>query len=292
MRTFLLACLLWGGTAAASVVPPGAERQLKSKPVTEFFADDSAHFSELIDPIVDQFQQTVAAYGGTVTKQLDWDSNIVNATAYIIGNEWRIVAFGGLYRLEGMTDDGFQLAICHEAGHLLGGFPYYPGISHATSEGQADYFGAQICARSIWRAQLAANHAAYLRAPQAVKDACSDAWEQVADVELCGRIAVTAQDLIANLSPDLRVSLETPDPSVSPATIFSGYPTPQCRIDTYLRGALCDAAWDFSLIPGRDVGAVNSIEAEAEAHRYSCHKARSAAAARPSCWYSQRVDLP
>jgi hypothetical protein len=276
-------------SALARISPDSRLESVKLRPIAEFAPADELRFNELVDEIVDQFQDTVRAYGGTLVKDVNWNSAIVNATAHVIGSKWTIVAFGGLYRVDGLSQDGFQLAICHEAGHLLGGYPNYGGSTTSTSEGQSDYFAAHVCAKKVWASQALSNQAAFDAAPESVRDACRDAWSDSTDAHLCARVAVAAERLIAALSRDMALSLTTPDTRVAVATIYSGYPQPQCRIDTYYRGALCGADWDFALIPGR-AHPLNGIDAETEAHLYSCHESRQPAAARPACWYVQRVD--
>lgn len=223
-------------------------------------------------------------------KELDWDSRTVNATAYIRGDIWTIFAWGGLYRVEGMTDDSFQLAICHEAGHIMGGFPFYSSTVDATSEGQADYFAAQVCARKLWAENKSENEARFASAPPAVQQRCRDAWPTSESAHLCARIAAAGENLIKVLSPNSPVLLTTPDSQVAAATFFSSYPTPQCRVDNYFRGALCNVEWDFLSIPGFGTLDRNSTDVEALAHRVSCGQRQIPAGARPECWYKQRVD--
>lgn len=276
-------------SARASVVSPQQQAKLSARPTPEFVGGEE-RFNELIDEVVDGFQGTVRAYGGTLVKQADWNSKTVNATAYIRGDIWKILAWGGLYRVKGMTDDSFQLAICHEAGHIMGGFPFYNGAIDATSEGQSDYFAAQVCARLLWNDNAAENAAKFALAPPSVQQRCRDTWPTSESAHLCARIAIAGEHLIAVLTPDTPVLFTTPDSQVAATTFFSSYPTPQCRVDTFFRGALCNTEWDFLSIPGFGATDRNGIDVEVLAHRVSCSLGQIPAGARPECWYKQRAE--
>ena len=285
----VLSTLVLTQSAQATVVSPQQQAQLSKLPVPEFVGAED-RFNELIDEVVTAFQRTVAAHGGTLVKEADWDSKFVNATAYIRGDVWKILVWGGLFRVEGMTDDSFQLAICHEAGHIMGGFPFYNGGINATSEGQSDYFAAHVCARLLWEENATENEAIFATAPPSVQQRCRNAWPTSESAHLCARIAVAGEKLMAVLTPNSPVLLTNPDSQVAAITLFSGYPTTQCRVDTYFRGALCNVEWDFLSIPGFGALDRNSTDVELQAHRVSCSQGQIPAGARPECWYMQRVD--
>lgn len=289
MRFFLriLVSVVLASPAFGEVVSQDIQRNLKPQSASAFTGGNEARFNELIEAVVVALQETANAYDGTLVKEANWSSNNVNATATVDGDTWKIIAWGGLYRLKGMTDDSYQMAICHEAGHLFGGFPFYNGAIRATSEGQADYFAAHVCSAKIWQHDAMQNQAAYDHAPDAVKEACQASQR---DPALCTRIALAGEHLLAVLTAGARLALTTPDAAVAAETFFSAYPGAQCRIDTYFRGALCAAEWDLNHIPGFALLPRNGLAAEREAMNVSCHRGRRPEGARPACWYFQRVD--
>jgi hypothetical protein len=249
-----------------------------------------ARFNALIDEVAKTVEPTVRARGGHIEQLAEWESDSVNATAYRTGDVWTIRVWGGLYRAPGVDEDGFQLAVCHEAGHLLGGFPFYNGAIAASSEGEADYYSAYVCAPRLWRAQAERNAQAFQAAPAAVKAACLKAHPAAADAAVCARIAVAGEKMLNALSGGGGLSLATPSTDTATVTLFSAYPEPQCRVDTYFRGALCARPWDMRTIPGYGQDPLNGMDAERDALAHSCNSEVQPDGARPACWFSQRVE--
>jgi len=72
---------------------------------------------------------------------------------------------------------------------------------------------------------------------------CQSAWENPADQATCMRFAMAGEN-IAHLFKALKkidtdLSFETPD-SNKANKIDDKHPHPQCRMDTYFQGSLCD----------------------------------------------------
>ncbi len=180
-----------------------------------------------------------------------WENSDVNAYATItevetspgIMTQQRVIAmFGGLARHPMMTVDGFALVACHEIGHHFGGYPR-KGESFASAEGQADYYGTSKCLRHVFagenNVQLMARRPVDLTARLRCKTAFPKNPE---DAAICMRSAMAGITLAMTLgslgsSPEI-VTLKTPEREVVTETNVS-YPTTQCRLDTYFRGALC-----------------------------------------------------
>jgi hypothetical protein len=78
-----------------------------------------------------------------ITYDLLWSSPTINAQAWIAGDAKNVTIYGGLARHPSMTRAGLALAIAHETGHHLGGFPLDPEIRWMTWQGQADYWAAR-----------------------------------------------------------------------------------------------------------------------------------------------------
>src|SRR5262249_54767545 len=149
-----------------------------------------------------------------------------------------------------VTSDGFSIILCHEIGHHLGGFPF---LSYwIADEGQADYYATQVCARLIWKDQVETNASFRASVDPLAKASCDQIWTQEADQDLCYRITKAAESLgvlVSSLDGSPLPQWSTPDLSVVDVTWdFHSYA--QCRMDTYLAGALCTKTFDNTVIPG------------------------------------------
>src|SRR3990167_7373924 len=120
---------------------------------------DEQTFNEVINE-VEQFYKPLIKdlYGADLQIARNWEDPEVNAYAERDGNTWIVQMFGGLARRPEITRDGFQMVVCHEVGHHLGGFPFVN--RWAANDGQSDYFATQSCAKEIWGSQVKENQKA------------------------------------------------------------------------------------------------------------------------------------
>jgi hypothetical protein len=167
------------------------------------------------------------------------------------GPAYVVTLFGGLLASERLNADGFRIVLCHELSHHFGGAPRRSappewdgpkapnGKSLTTSEAQADYAATQTCFRKLVAGQ---NHRELLSTegltPRAVA-LCDQVWGPESDDSfICQRSASGAYNLL-RLVLDFQISFETPSKSEALMTEVESYPPRQCRLDTYLAGALC-----------------------------------------------------
>jgi hypothetical protein len=249
----------------------------------ESSADDSAmiedrveetRFQGLLTQLQQQYDPVFRAAGRTLTVQADWNDARVNA--YATRDELQnpvLVAPGGLARFPGVTSEALTAIFCHELGHFLGGAPKArrgssEKLSWSSAEGQADYFAATKCMKRLF-SDAVENRARLARLPaerqSALRETCGTDTQ-------CMRIAAAGEDAarvyaaIRNARPP---SLRQRD-GERPAQVNLGHPSPQCRLDTFVSGALCDAPAEADF-DERDpeVGACRS----------------GTPGARPGCWY-------
>jgi hypothetical protein len=90
----------------------------------------------------------------SITYQIDWLNDDVNAIAFIQGGRRYVRLYGGLIRHRYMELEGIGLVLSHEIGHHYAGDPKYPN-SWASCEGQSDYWGALIAQRKVWWGEYA-----------------------------------------------------------------------------------------------------------------------------------------
>lgn len=242
-----------------------------------------AEFNQVIDHALEVYQPIFSQFGATLEIERLWSNNTVNASAdQPSPTRWRVRMYGGLARRPEITADGFAMVICHEFGHHLAGYPYVQ--SWAANEGQSDVFATSACAYRLFDST---NHELTAKAreelPADMKSKC-DAARPEADRDICYRAILAGKslgDLLAG-GPD-KVAFNTPDTSVVSRT-NNQHPAAQCRLDSYVAGALCGASkWNYDLIPGKGMVNRNSIDAQNEAFAHSCVEGPGA---RPRCWFA------
>lgn len=198
----------------------------------------------------------------------DWNSKINNIYAEMKDDQWsknwRIILHGGLARRMQLSKDGLYLAICHEIGHLVGGFPLQDYTKYST-EGEADYYAAHVCARKIFGAMEKKQK---LNSLGVKVDICDKNFDNEFDRNVCYRSVFAAKSLadtiyVAN-KQTRPPEIDEIDSYVAKVTVQLHSPA-QCRLQTFIAGILCDKPWDDKKIPmERNAVCLNS---------------------RPKCWY-------
>lgn len=243
-----------------------------------------AQFNNAIERVESIYAPLVAQEGGRLVISRAWSDSTVNAYAQRSGSDWKVSMFGGLARHATITEDGMSLVVCHEIGHHIGGAPKKASIwsnSWASNEGQSDYFANLKCLRRVFlNEDNAAVIAAMPNIPAALTDACTSAWANKADQDICIRGGM-AGDSVAKLFAALRsaapANFETPDAAVVSST-DDNHPAHQCRLDTYFQGSLCNV--DFN----------ENVETASEVSG-TCHGTLGhTSGLRPSCWFKAKVQ--
>ncbi len=207
---------------------------------------DEALFNATIDKVEAIYAPIFSARGKNLLIERKWTDGTVNAYAQQTGNTWKVSMFGGLARHAAITADGFATVVCHEIGHHIGGQPKkksWFGSSWASNEGQADYFATSKCLRKFMENDDNATINADMEIPAFVVEKCEEQFTTEKDLEMCKRGAMAGLSL-ADLFKDLRnlttpLKFDTPDTRVV-STTDHNHPQPQCRLDTYWNGSLCD----------------------------------------------------
>jgi hypothetical protein len=241
-----------------------------------------AQFNGIIDKVEHMYAPIVSSEGGKLVVERKWTDATVNAYAQRAGSDWKVSMFGGLARHDTITEDGFSLVICHEIGHHIGGAPKKASMwsnTWASNEGQADYFATLKCLRRVFLNDDNAAIVAGMTVPAALSEKCAAQWSSDADRLICIRGGM-AGDSVAKLFAALRqqapAEFSTPDARIVTAT-DDNHPATQCRLDTYLQGALCS-------VPFSDDVAQDS-EVTGQCHGSNSHSI----GLRPSCWFKASV---
>ncbi|MFN9067666.1 MAG: hypothetical protein ACK5V3_10590, partial [Bdellovibrionales bacterium] len=235
-------------------------------------------FNAIISKIDQIYSPVVKQLGGRLSLKGQWSSERLNAGARQMFGSWQVQITGGLARHPELSQDAFALIICHELGHHIAGFPFAePSMplegKWAASEGQADYFSTQVCARRLWKDELNLNTQFRFKVNEQIRFQCDRLWKNKSDQNLCYRILSASQSMtrtMAAIKGQAAPDFATPD-KTRVETSLSSHPPIQCRMDTVLKGALCKASFNESLIPGKKTpGGRFGIEAEKEAAMNSC----------------------
>ncbi len=292
---------LLGAIIAISSVNCFASQLPGLQPITT-----EAEFAEVIHEVTDTLvgarQSTALGRGGSnwnFRLDLRWSEDSPEAFSFVNSpRDFEIDFFGGFARYPGVTRDIVTLAACHESGHILSGYPMIAGNSTA-GEGQADYFAAHTCARAVWLKNGHQNALyANLSDPRA-KLLCDRAWDTLSERNLCYRTIFTAEALLTVLykmdkptHPGLVAAvIGHPDPNQATAMNLD-YPSEQCRLDSFVNGAICTGLFDLGHVPYLDTGWVeNSPEDAALSARYSCgNQPGIYNGARPRCWFNSHFQ--
>lgn len=278
--------------AQASILPPN---NLHLEDNLNMIANmTEEEFRAIIDGVVQHYEAPAAEQKAVIKVNADWSNSTVNASAQQMGKSWIINMYGGLARRQEVTPDGFAMVVCHELGHHFAGFPL-KGSSWASNEGQSDYFATQSCARRVWADQKELNAEFRTQVGEFEKNKCDDTFEAQEDRDLCYRTAAAGYslaNLLSKLGNSPTPAFDTPDTKVVSRT-NGNHPAAQCRLDTYLQGALCGKVFDPLVIPGKKHRrGQGSLEAEQEAAKYSCTELDALEQGlRPTCWYRSRLTL-
>lgn len=241
-------------------------------------------FNSVIDKADAVYAPIVKTHGAYLNFNRLWTDSTVNASAYQSGDDWEVNMYGGLARRPEVTVDGFTLVVCHELGHHLAGFPY---SSWAANEGQSDFFATHKCAPTLWAEDKAENAKAREVVDAEPKKQCDEIYKTEDAQNLCYRIAMAGKSL-ANLLGALNG--KTPDWSTPDTRVVrrtdNNHPQAQCRLDTYMAGAVCLSEFDKMVIPGTG----NSLKSEEESSLHHCTKSRQFdVGLRPTCWFKPRL---
>lgn len=241
-------------------------------------------FHDLLDSIEAFYQPIFSLHGAQLIVNRNWESSKVNAFAWKTGFDWHIDMIGGLARRGEVTPDGFLMVACHEIGHHIAGFPFYPGMQ-SSSEGQSDYFAAQSCLKNIWKNEESTNKKSRKTVHFEAKKKCNQIYNTTEEQNLCYRISMAGRSVAILIS---NLDLDTELPEFNTPNLFEVedsiefHPDAQCRLDTFFNGALCKTHFLLETIP----------ENELEANENSCSRRNGIRIGnKPRCWYSPSEKL-
>ena len=234
---------------------------------------DMDEMDRILGEIHNVYDPILSNFGYSLNVDVQWYNSDVNADVRMSGKTIMMRIFGGLARRPEMTSDAMSLVVCHEIGHVLGGIPTYSDRVSA-NEGQSDYYATLACSRNLWLGKS-------LTEPEEldsfVKTNCDKQHRTRAAQLTCYKGMDAGLHLAKLLSFGGQVSYTTPDKNVVSRTQDS-HPQAQCRLDTYVAGALCQKSWQNSSIPKERI----------EQAQFSClYNDNYLTGMRPTCWFKR-----
>lgn len=195
------------------------------------------------------------------------------------GGNLEVVVNTGLLNRPNLTPDGLRMVICHELGHIFGGAPRKSipaewdgavandGRSFFSSEGQADYYASASCFHRVVRGSDHRKALADTTPTARAERQCNNHLGTNSEESLiCQRAAAGGENML-QLNHTFPISYETPSRDIAEKVLADAYPDRQCRLDTFLSGAVCRN--DMPLTMDFDNAGSNDCQG----------------AVRPLCWY-------
>lgn len=200
-------------------------------------------FNKVLDDFTKVYAPIVKEKGYRLSIDRKWSSDTINASTTVSGDKWIIYAYGGLARYPSMDSDTYLAVMLHEIGHHLGG---YPARGWASNEGQSDYYatlkGMRIMRDAGYKFKNNINNSVI---PESVVKKCTIQHKTTNDIQFCVKSAAVGHALASVLNSLQNSSVpvdfdKESGPKVDKTN--NNHPKAQCRLHTYLNGAICGAS--------------------------------------------------
>ncbi len=212
-------------------------------------------FSKVIHRIESLYLNDFLEKGLIVNFNYDWEMSYFSAWAHDDAPPvYSLNFWGGMARIPGMNEYGWAFIVCHEVGHLLGGAPYNDIKFYlwASAEGQADYFASAHCLKRYF-----SNYpykGIKINLAESVVKQCEGNFHCLNSAKAADSFSKVLNYLLRDKN---EASIQKRSYNKVSKTIFSSYPSKQCRVDTILNAGLCDNdfhnlnSWDCLQGPGK-----------------------------------------
>lgn len=275
-----LICIFLLPLSQANDCPFGSTRNTnvnnKSRVISSVNTDSSKEndFHLVVRKVEDTYKSTFVKKSLRLVIRKNWEDWVAKAEMDYSKKQAIIYIGGGHLREAEIDKDAFTIIMCHEIGHLIGGYPLHENDSRSV-EGQADYFATSKCIKRIWRNDLENIKAAEFLLPNAIKTECSNQYTGDS-YYICLRTMKAAEKLGAyfNKNDDRGAfrSLDMPDKRNLGYT-WPGASFSQCRVDTFVQGALCNVNPHELMSPENELDGACST------------KKGNSIGSRPKCWF-------
>ncbi len=188
------------------------------------------------------------------------DSPVEVASADSDGKNYKLIHYKGLVNNPNIDEDVIRLISCHEIGHTHGGAPRrhipsewegptaHDGFSFISTEGQSDYYATAVCFRALIKNQERKKKIDNVNAD--IVSLCDSVWGKGSNDSYSCQRAIIAAEKFLTMHIRTNLSVKTPDTTIATKRFRDTYPSRQCRLDTFAKGALCkshkDLLFDFT----------------------------------------------
>lgn len=208
-----------------------------------FAVVSESEFIETLKKVESTYREDVKKVGLNLIVDGEYQNETQNAYTTRLGKNQVIKVFGGVAKIGMISADAISFVTCHELGHTLGGNPTNTtGSNFYSLEGQSDYFASVKCFKRINRNEDNETLIKNLNVPFSIRASCNEQFRGEAnEAALCIRTSLTGVEVanwMAILGSVGTSSIDRKDPTVVTSTKL-GFPSNQCRLDTFLAGALC-----------------------------------------------------
>lgn len=193
-----------------------------------------------------EFGKSLGNQSRSWTEKFSWKTPYLGAGSQFDGHDFIVLLYGGMVRARYMNLGALSAILCHELGHKLGGAPYqkFPGSDPdwSSAEGQADTFAAQVCLPRLYdRIRQMFPH--FLR--QEVEPVATWLCLNHKEKEKCQWVVTSGVDFIQFGQVYFDLDVPMADPMIwsqerPTKTLYTSYPSYQCRMDIYKSAALAD----------------------------------------------------
>ena len=231
LRLIILLFLFFPLSSYSSIFKNNYEIHLEEATTSEV---NQAKFYSITSEIYKLFSQT------NILVNYEWDKPYFTAYAHEeSAHNFSINFWGGLARIPDMLEETWAFIVCHELGHILGGEPHLSieTLRWASSEGQSDYFAAQICLPRYFKSKIKSNIEQQDYLPFEL-GLCLKRYEKTEDQSICLQILRAQRGFVAIN----RYMQNDEDYEFNREVEFnnnSSMPTLQCRMNTITDGATC-----------------------------------------------------
>ncbi len=207
-------------------------------------------FRQILERLETLYRPDVARLGKKLQILEKWSLS-ANADIKPEGEFWTIMVGGGLARKPLMTADGIAGVVCHELGHLLGGFPKREVRPWSSEEGQSDYFATAKCLKRYFQGQDNRAAVAALEIPELVVQKCRENFFDEESVLICQRSSMAGLSMALTLAMSEgwkwgRPKLEAPVARPKHVSVEKWSTLSHCRLQIYFQGSLCNRPFDES----------------------------------------------
>lgn len=199
MKALILVFFIYAGRGETFCLPPTSSTMKSTTIINAAMIESAAsEFSDVAENLLPT--------GEKLTITFEALNPGINAEIVKSGAGPVIRVLGGMLKHPEMNKAALSLLLCHELGHYLGGPPLKSRTGWSSTEGQADYFSGETCARHLGLSEENLLDGA-LNLTRIYSEVT---FESPPVIESCDETRVTR--------------------------IHYGYPKVQCRLDTIIAG--------------------------------------------------------